>query len=357
VATVERREQAPGKIRYRVRWWADGKQRSKTFARSDEARRFKAVLEGDHANGSYRDPRSGAETLATFVEGWLPTVVDLRPTTRARLESCLRTHVLPEFGNLPLSGVTNAHVNLWVSTSLGKLSAASVRKNAFALRRVLEAALDEGKIRVNPAAKLRLPAETKHEQHFLTKDEALRLADCIDPRYRALVLLAVFGGLRFGELTALKRDCLDVARCTVRVRETLVDVNNTVHCGPPKTKSSLRTVTVPRSVMRELQAHMLKYSITESNQIIFTNEHGQPVRRAWWRKGTWLPATKAAGLEGLRPHDLRHTFVALWVMLGRNAKEVSKVAGHSSVAFTLDRYGHLYEVDDEGLADRLDALI
>ena len=44
-------------------------------------------------------------------------------------------------------------------------------------------------------------------------------------------------------------------------------------------------------------------------------------------------------------------------MLGRNAKEVSKVAGHSSVAFTLDRYGHLYEVDDEGLADRLDALI
>ncbi len=59
----------------------------------------------------------------------------------------------------------------------------------------------------------------------------------------------------------------------------------------------------------------------------------------------------------MRPHDLRHTFVALWVMLGCNAKEVIKVAGHSSVAFTLDRYGHLYEVDDDELADDLDRLI
>ena len=356
MATVERREQAPGKIRYRVRWWADGKQRSKTFTRADEARRFKAVLEGDHANGSYRDPRAGAETLAAFVEGWVPTVVDLRPTTRARLESCLRTHVLPEFGNLPLSGVTNAHVNLWVSTSLGKLSPASVRKNAFALRRVLEAALDEGKIRVNPAGKLRLPGEQRSGQRFLTSQEASRLADMIDARYRALVLLAVYGGLRFGELGALRRESIDVTRSTVTVRQTLVDVNNDVSFGPPKTKTSLRTVTVPRSVMRQLERHILKYSVSNPADLLFTSADGQPLRRAWFRS-TWIRATKSAGLEGLRPHDMRHTFVSLYIALGRGALEVSRAAGHSSVAFTLSRYQGLYAQDDSGLADDLDRLI
>ena len=53
-------------------------------------------------------------------------------------------------------------------------------------------------------------------------------------------------------------------------------------------------------------------------------------------------------------HELRHTFVALWVAAGRNIKEVSVAAGHSSVAFTLDRYGHLYELPDDDLQDQLD---
>jgi hypothetical protein len=61
-------------------------------------------------------------------------------------------------------------------------------------------------------------------------------------------------------------------------------------------------------------------------------------------------------LEGLRIHDLRHTAVALWIAAGANPKEVAARAGHSSVSFTLDRYGHLYPEADTALRDRLDAL-
>ena len=70
----------------------------------------------------------------------------------------------------------------------------------------------------------------------------------------------------------------------------------------------------------------------------------------------WLPAIRAAGLAPLRPHDLRHTAVALWIAAGANPKEVSVRAGHTSVAFTLDRYGHLFPGHDEELRDRLDAM-
>jgi integrase len=61
-------------------------------------------------------------------------------------------------------------------------------------------------------------------------------------------------------------------------------------------------------------------------------------------------------LDGLRIHDLRHTAVALWIAAGANPKEVAARAGHTSVSFTLDRYGHLYPEADQVLRDRLDAL-
>jgi Phage integrase family len=61
-------------------------------------------------------------------------------------------------------------------------------------------------------------------------------------------------------------------------------------------------------------------------------------------------------LEGLRIHDLRHTAVTLWIAAGANPKEVAARAGHASVSFTLDRYGHLYPEADTALRDRLDAL-
>jgi hypothetical protein len=70
----------------------------------------------------------------------------------------------------------------------------------------------------------------------------------------------------------------------------------------------------------------------------------------------WRPATRAVGLDGLRIHDLRHTAVALWIAAGANPKEVAARAGHASVSFTLDRYGHLYPEADTALRDRLDAL-
>lgn len=356
MATIEKRNQG-GSTRYRVRWWANDAQRSKTFTVYDEARRFKAVLEGDTANGTWVDPKAGQKTVQEFAEGWFPTVLGLRETSKAQLRGSLFHNVLPEFGNLPLSGVTHQHVQLWVAQQSERLSASTTRKNVFALRRMMQAAVRQGLIKTNPAEHISLPSPKCSEQRFLTKEEVTRLSEVIKPRYKAMVLVAAYGGLRFGELCALRRQDVDPMRSTVKVSQTLMDVNNRVSFGPPKTKASVRTVTIPRSVMTELVQHMDNYTSIEADALVFTFKNGTPIRRAWFRTRTWLPALKAAGLEGVRFHDLRHTFVSLWVSLGRNPKEVSKVAGHSSVAFTLDRYGHLYDVPEDGLGDRLDALL
>jgi integrase len=106
-------------------------------------------------------------------------------------------------------------------------------------------------------------------------------------------------------------------------------------------------------VVEELAAHM--GPVGPADAYVFTAEKGGVLRTSNFRIKVWLPAVRAAGLAPLRPHDLRHTAVALWIAAGASPKEVAVRAGHSSVSFTLDRYGHLYPESDAALRDRLDA--
>ncbi|HEX2374335.1 MAG TPA: site-specific integrase, partial [Actinomycetota bacterium] len=180
------------------------------------------------------------------------------------------------------------------------------------------------------------------------------LADAIRPSYRALVLVGAYGGLRIGELAGLRRSRVDLLRGTVQVAENVVEVRGVLHVGPPKTRASRRTVGLPRFIVEELAAHLVEPGDPES--FVFTAPQGGPLRVTGFRARVWRPATRAAGVDGLRIHDLRHTAVALWIAAGANPKEVAARAGHASVSFTLDRYGHLYPEADTALRDRLDAL-
>jgi integrase len=93
-----------------------------------------------------------------------------------------------------------------------------------------------------------------------------------------------------------------------------------------------------------------------ANRLRVPRAGGGPLRINGFRHRAWLPATTAAGLPGLRIHKLRHTAVALWIAAGAFPKEVAARAGHTSVSFVLDRYGHLFPESDAALRDRLDLL-
>jgi integrase len=90
--------------------------------------------------------------------------------------------------------------------------------------------------------------------------------------------------------------------------------------------------------------------------LVFTAPDGGPVQLNLWRQRFWVPAVREAGLFHLRPHDLRHTAVALWIAAGADPKELATRAGHSSVSFALDRYGYLFPGSEQKLNDALDAL-
>ena len=342
-------------VRYRD---PDRRLRARTFTRKVEAERFAAAVETDKSRGSWTDPQKGRITVSDWSSVWLKSKVDLRPSSRARLEGIVATHIEPVFGRRTLDRVGNADVRAWVSKLSTERSAATTRKAHNALHQMFRAAVSDRRIPFDPTADVPLPAEHAHEQKFLTADQVETLANCIEPRFRAFVLLAAYGGLRFGELAGLRRKRVDVLRGRVDVSEATSDVHGySLTFGPPKTKRSRRPVPLPRCMVSELEAHLTEYVDADADALVFTGPKGAPIRRAGFGRLWWAPATKAAGLEGLRVHELRHTFVALSIAAGCDARKVSIRAGHSSVAFTLDRYGHLFEDDETADMCRLDTLL
>ncbi len=108
--------------------------------------------------------------------------------------------------------------------------------------------------------------------------------------------------------------------------------------------------------MRRIEQHLDNYVDAPSDSLVFTAPAGGPLFRAWGQK-VLQPAVCSAGLPGITFHGLRHSFVAIMVAAGCNVREVSEWAGHNSVAFTLTRYGGLFEDGTDAAIDRLDALL
>ncbi|MGO9877357.1 MAG: site-specific integrase [Acidimicrobiia bacterium] len=158
------------------------------------------------------------------------------------------------------------------------------------------------------------------------------------PPLPSVLLLGAYGGLRSGKLFALRRARLDLVQCRVDVAETAVEVAGHFHFGPPKTRAGRRTVPLPRFVIDELAAHIGDIA---GHELVFPAPEGGPIRASLFRRRIWEPAVTKAGVGPLRPHDLRHTAVALWIAAGASAHEVARRAGHTSSSVVLDRYGHL----------------
>ena len=343
-------------VRYRT---SDGQQRSRQFKRKRDAEAHVNLVEVDRLQGVLIDPRLGRITVGEWWDRWWPTVTNLRPSTRARDAQYFRTHALPTFGATPIGKLDRTALRAWVA-SLGSptgsnLAPATIHRVVQLLNKCMVAALEDRLISHNPVAQLPLPRIERREMRFLTSDELMKLADSIDPRYRAFVLLGGFGGLRLGEMLGLRWGRVDLLRRRVHVAETLVDIAGQISFGPPKTKAAVRSVPLPRFVADELA--QLATANVAADRLVFQSPEGLPIRATLFRRRFWAPAVDAAGLSPLRIHDLRHTAVSLWIADGANPKQIAVMAGHTSVSVVLDRYGHLYPQQDDELMDRLERRI
>lgn len=378
MAHVEKR----GPNRWRARYRGpDGRERSKTFAKKVDAERWVRAREVSKDTGDWIDPRLGRRLFVEWVKEYESTITGLRPSTLARDDSYMRNHVIPTFGRTQLGAIDAMSVRTWIAKLEAKgLAPATVQKCHQVLSKAMQAAVAVELIKSNPCASTPLPKVEREEMRFLIPAEVATLADAIDKRYRSLVLVGAYGGLRAGELFGLRHKRLDLMRGRVDVAEILVEVRGHHHVGPPKTRAGRRSVPLPRFVVDELMAHVAPL---QPEELVFPAPEGGPVRASLWRRRVWEPACVAAGVgrwwhadadkmqrlvetgrrvgrgwhyEGLRLHDLRHTAVALWIAAGATPNEIAKRAGHTSVVTVLDRYGHLLPELEDRVTEALDAL-
>ena len=190
---------------------------------------------------------------------------------------------------------------------------------------------------------------------FCTPAEVLALAAAIEPRYRALIVFDAFCGLRLSELAGLQRQFLDLDAGTVRVVHNAVEVRGEIVWGSPKTKAGRRTIPVPHTIVELLRGHLERF--VDSNPTRRCSAARTAACCAPAPGDRVLLSGRDAGIERLRPHDLRHTAVALWIAAARTRSRSPRWAGHTSVSVVLDRYGHLYDGHEAGVLDQLDELL
>ncbi len=350
---------------WRVRWRdITGRQRSKTFKARRAAESFERTVLVDTERGLPTAP-ARSMSVGDWAQQWLAGAHNLSPKTRQLYGEVVAR--LDGLGDVTLARLTPAAIDEWLAARAAAGAApSSVHRDYRTLRRMLRVAHQRGHLVSNPIDQVASPRVPGAEMRFLSAEELEALAGAIDGRYRTLVLVAGWGGLRWGEAAGLSVARVDVQGERVHVVEQLSPDGR--RRSAPKTAAGRRWVTLPHTVAEELAGHVRGrpaaapvWAMPDGGPLVHTRWRGTAGRRdatgeRWvvHPRGYWCRAVEAAGLAPLRFHDLRHTMVALCIAAGMHPRAIQERLGHASIETTLGTYGHLIEgVAAAGDLDRL----
>lgn len=314
-----------------------------TFSHKAKALRAAAAAEDAARNPLWKDPNASTMPWATWVEMWWPTRT-VEPGTLSRQLGDRKKHLDPRWQDVRLCDITRMAVSEWVVTQQKKVSPATAQRHLHLLSASLNAAVDEGILQANPAARLKLAAPSQGGERYLTRDEVARVLAEMDDHGRVVTSLLVGTGMRFGELAGLHAN---------RYFGNRIDVVETYdrqeHRIKPYPKSrTRRTVPVP-SWLQETVDAWLADSPAGANcglehrgcraGLLVPGKRGAALDSSWYRSAVFHPALRAAGIELARPHDLRHSYASWLVQDGVPLTEIQELLGHTSIV-TTERYKH-----------------
>ncbi|MDK1016411.1 MAG: tyrosine-type recombinase/integrase [Actinomycetota bacterium] len=351
---IDRRENGRYRARYEgpdLRW------HSRTFDRKADAKRWLTDQLATSNQGRWIDPNAGQVDFAHYSTAWLTAKTRIKEKTHAGYQSLLESRILPTFGRARLVTIDRSMVGSWVrGMTEEKLSPSRIRQAHQCLAAILEQAVDDGLIGRNPARRVELPRLLQPDHRYLTADQVTELADAMTSfEHRTMVYVLAYGGLRWGELAALRRGRVDVLRRRLDIKESIVEISGVLSFGTPKTYQT-RTVHLPAFVAA-MVGHHLENVEDDPTALVFTAPRGGPLRYSNTRRGMWDPARSRAGadLQDITPHDLRHTCASLMRAAGADVKAIQQQLGHQTATVTLNTYTHLFEGDLDEVMDRLDA--
>lgn len=366
-----------GRIKFHDKLVRGGKKDAQAYATRTEAARDAGTLE------ELLHPKPvEVLTLDSYLDRWLDEAVkpSVRETTYDGYKDILKRYIRPALGSKALAEIESPDVQeLYNSMKARGLSTRMIQYTHAVLRSALKQAAGWNLITRNPADYTKRPKseadelETAEESKVRVLDsaqaEAFIKAAKSDSMGAALVF-ALATGARPEEYLALRWSEVDFDRGEVRILRVVQwrrkEAGGGFYFLPPKTKKSRRTLRVSESVLKVLQTHrreQMRWRLQmgtryEQLDLVFASSTGTPFQRRNLHRRHMVPVLEAAGLDKtLFLYCLRHTFATLALANGLDPKEVSMMMGHSSVAFTQDKYQHVLPSMREATSQRLEKLL
>ena len=356
-------------LRLTIGYDADGKIRSKYFAAKSQAEVLKKRDEYKEQQKNGICSEFIGITLGEWLDCWYNSYIASKVgvKTRCDYESSIRCYIKPKIGRIKLTELKCFHIqqfynDLLENGSLRKkgegLSVKTVRNVHIALHRALEQAINNDLLIKNPARGVNLPKLSKNMRTALTEEEQKKLIEkCFDHPWGMVIFLALFSGMRHGEVLGLTWDDVDFKNNCISINKQVGRVQNfdpnikskTLLCSRNKTKtaSSTRKIVIASQVMEKLQEYKINQNKRKKEwgeayndlNLVFSREDGNYIDQTTLRK-FFIATLKKAGLKQITFHELRHTFATRAVENNANIKAVSAILGHANITTTLNIYTH-----------------
>ena len=313
-------------------------------------------------SGTYIQPER--MTVSEWLDIWTAEYLGgVKPNTARIYRNNVKRHIKPALGAVRLPELRPHMIQAFINRL--ELAPASVRLAYKVLYQALKKAVALHYIPQNPAEGCTLPRLEQEEIKPMDDKQITALLNATQgTEVEQLIKTALFTGCRLSELLGLTWDC--VGRDTITISKQLARPDQRAD-GPfisPKNGKS-RTLTPAPLVLDALKAQKRKQTTARikagplwdnAYNLVFTTETGAPVSQ-WKIERVFSKVLAAAGLHGIRFHDLRHTYAVNAIRAGDDIKTVQGNLGHASAAFTLDRYGHFTERMKQDSAARMEGFI
>jgi len=314
-----------------------------SYFSEDEARL--AELEFKTGRAQDAGPRSTTR-LSEVGESFLANLT-LRDTTRHDYAKAVRRLVVL-MGDPVVAEIDRASIDRLVFLLSTKYAPRTVRKSMLILRMMLNLSMDYGVIEELPygRSRLRLPKIERKRFDPLTDEEVRRLLDNAPDGWRTFFHVALWTGMRRGELAGLDWSSVSLDRKEITVKEQLQGGK----IVPLKTSASYRVIPIPDLLVEQLAPPC------RPEGLVFTDSKGRPINQSSWNANVWKKTVKAAKLEHLTLHDLRHQYASQLLRQKASIVFVSRVLGHESPAVTLAVYSHLVQDETAEAMSALDSV-
>lgn len=330
----------------------DGKAHS--FSAPTRAAAAKKLVAFQHDRDIGKPPSvDSGKTVERYLREWLEVKRGTLPSPRTyeRYAEYVRLHIAPAIGRHKLVSLAPHHIQKLYSEKRATLSARTVHHIHSVLHNALEHAVKQGLVYRNVSDMAESPKVRKQEMLTWTQQEARVFLKAVEPdRLYPLYALALASTMRQGELFGLRwRDInLDAGELSVRTAVRRSKLKG-MEMAEPKTDPSRRVIPLDPKVLGILKAHRARQDQERARlgeawhdrDLVFTDSLGGPLRTNNLERRHFGPMMAKAGVPRIRFHDLRHTAATLLIAQGTPVGVVSKMLGHTSVAFTMATYVHV----------------